>query len=409
MGSKTSKSTHTPQTFPSISSRYTSDDSKFLWMKGKSELSIIGLKKMSNFTVNMWDFEDKKRKTKGLFAVSSRNGKKLFGVSTDMNQTFVLIFVKIRSARAPSKNSTKTKALKSRSRQSKNDVTIEKHCIQSKAFKDQITLWFCAEVSVNEKFIYIGGAYKDTAVIGVMRFNKSLKPIHFSKLSIGEFKGITTIQRVPSTEILLAGAWCSIIALTYNHKQGKFKILNIFQNLMQHSQIIRMAFTGRILYFIGDKSDELGVIEFYKKIDMHEMIRRENNTKSGKKAQLMDNLIKKMEEKQENEKDSLEKSDLQDVFGKEKGLVKRLNTMNINNIELPIDGILCIDINSERTMILVCHKKGVDMFLITEKGFISSECQTNLTSEFFLSFFGDGGFFGIQFESGRFFRLGFLV
>lgn len=69
--------------------------------------------------------------------------------------------------------------------------------------------------------------------------------------------------------------------------------------------------------------------------------------------------------------------------------------MNINNIELPIDGILCIDINSERTMILVCHKKGVDMFLITEKGFISSECQTNLTSEFFLSFFGDGGFFGI--------------
>lgn len=85
MGSKTSKSTHTPQTFPSISSRYTSDDSKFLWMKGKSELSIIGLKKMSNFTVNMWDFEDKKRKTKGLFAVSSRNGKKLFGVSTDMN------------------------------------------------------------------------------------------------------------------------------------------------------------------------------------------------------------------------------------------------------------------------------------------------------------------------------------
>lgn len=150
---------------------------------------------------------------------------------------------------------------------------------------------------MNEKFIYIGGAYKDTAVIGVMRFNKSLKPIHFSKLSIGEFKGITTIQRVPSTEILLAGAWCSIIALTYNHKQGKFKILNIFQNLMQHSQIIRMAFTGRILYFIGDKSDELGVIEFYKKIDMHEMIRRENNTKSGKKAQLMDNLIKKMEEK----------------------------------------------------------------------------------------------------------------
>ena len=52
---------------------------------------------MSHFTFNMWDYEEKNRKTKGLFCVASRNAGRIFGVTHDINDTFLLIFTRIKN------------------------------------------------------------------------------------------------------------------------------------------------------------------------------------------------------------------------------------------------------------------------------------------------------------------------
>ena len=45
----------------------------------------------------MWDFEEKNRKTKGLFCVASRNAGRIFGVTHDTGDTFLLIFARIKN------------------------------------------------------------------------------------------------------------------------------------------------------------------------------------------------------------------------------------------------------------------------------------------------------------------------
>lgn len=129
MGSKTSKNSHTTLTFPSISSRYTSDDANFLWMKGRSDLTILNVESMADFTFNMWDFDDKKRKTKGLFTVAARNGKKIFGVTNDINSSYMLIFVRFKTIK-PSKSKSP-----SPSRSRIGGLHIDKVCLSTKAFQ----------------------------------------------------------------------------------------------------------------------------------------------------------------------------------------------------------------------------------------------------------------------------------
>jgi hypothetical protein len=91
-----------------------------------------------------------------------------------------------------------------------------------------VKYWFCADVSFDQRYVYVGGAYSDVAVIGVIKFDKTLKNINFLKLSFDEFRSITTIKRIPGTDIILAGAWCSILALSFDFEMKIFKILNIF-------------------------------------------------------------------------------------------------------------------------------------------------------------------------------------
>jgi hypothetical protein len=66
-------------------------------MKGRSDLTVINVQQKLDFTFNMWDNDIKKRKTKALFTVASRNCTKIFGVTIDINESFLLIFAKLES------------------------------------------------------------------------------------------------------------------------------------------------------------------------------------------------------------------------------------------------------------------------------------------------------------------------
>jgi hypothetical protein len=115
---------------------------------------------------------------------------------------------------------------------------------------------------------------------------------------------------------------------------------------MHESQIIRIIFTGSYLYFVGDRSDELGVIEFNKQINILEYIKKENVTKEGLKATIIENLIDTVEnkiEEQENKKEHEQNLKLKDVFDSDNGLMRRLNTVTNSEFPLPVEGILSID------------------------------------------------------------------
>ena len=219
-------------------------------------------------------------------------------------------------------------------------------------------------------FVYVGGAYKTYAVIGVLEFNKTLAPVHFMKLTLSDFKCVSTIKRVVGTEILLIGAWCSIIAAVYDQKLNKFKILNIFQNLFGNSQVIRIAFSGKVMYFLGDESSELGVVEFDKRLELEQWQQIECQYRCDEKGTFIEKMNQAFDDALPAEEQAVEEDKnepLKDLFHKDEGLVKRLNTAQVAEYVLPIDGVLCVDFSSDKRWILICHKKGVELYYMCEK------------------------------------------
>lgn len=136
------------------------------------------------------------------------------------------------------------------------------------------------------------------------------------------------------------------------------------------------------MYFLGDRSEELGVIEFYKDINMRDLISRENSAKDDDKVAVLDNILQKIEEKEDLNQSINDSKQLNDVFDKEVGLVKRLNTVQNFDSILPTDAIMCIDVSKDRHWMLICHKKGVDLFYVDDSGMINKELCIHLCSKF---------------------------
>lgn len=84
----------------------------------------------------------------------------------------------------------------------------------------------------------------------------------------GDFKSVTTIKRIDATDIIIAGAYRSILIFKYDDASNRIKNLKIFSNLFQDELILDLKFYENIIYYIGEKGMELGVVEFNTKVDM---------------------------------------------------------------------------------------------------------------------------------------------
>lgn len=140
------------------------------------------------------------------------------------------------------------------------------------------------------------------------------------------------------------------------------------------------------MYFLGDESSELGVVEFDKRLELEQWQEIECQYRCDEKGAFIEKINQALDdalpvEDQPAEEDQNEP--LKDLFHKDEGLVKRLNTAQVAEYVLPIDGVLCVDFSSDRRWILICHKKGVELYYICEKHTIIKEKFQNLTSKTF--------------------------
>ena len=104
---------------------------------------------------SFWFQKDKKRRIKGVLGISNLDCTKIFGSGFEGSQQ-ILIFHK---------------------------HIGDKLCKSvGQDYTNFITTWMCAERSISQEFIYVGGMNVETPTIGALAFNETLAPISFMKL-----------------------------------------------------------------------------------------------------------------------------------------------------------------------------------------------------------------------------------
>jgi len=161
---------------------------QYLWYKGMHDLDILNLDTFETKAIhNFWKKEDINRQINPFFALTNKKGTKVFGIGDDdIIQNHLAIYW----------DSNQTKVIK--------DIDKD-YQIMSK--------WVSYETSFNEKFIYIGGTKNIDAAILIIRFEESLKIAGFRHFTEGDYKSISALRRADGTDILMAGAFQTILLL----------------------------------------------------------------------------------------------------------------------------------------------------------------------------------------------------
>lgn len=68
-----------------------------------------------------------------------------------------------------------------------------------------MNFWGCAEVSFDQKYLYVGGCSTVYAKILMLKFDNTLEVVSHLELSMGEFRYISRLYRIPGSDVLIAG------------------------------------------------------------------------------------------------------------------------------------------------------------------------------------------------------------
>ena len=153
-----------------LSSRFTGDDLKFIWMNGKRNLHIIDLEnenwKVKNIK-NFWVYKEKGRPLDPFFIVANRDCTKIFAIGDDtaVDDSAIAIY------REGSK-------------------IMQKNTYQ---ITEALTFWACSEVSFDQKYLYVGGCSSIWAKIIMVSFDEKLKVQSELELKMGDFKTVSMI------------------------------------------------------------------------------------------------------------------------------------------------------------------------------------------------------------------------
>lgn len=113
--------------------------------------------------------------------------------------------------------------------------------------------------------MYVAGQKGKYAVVGCTKFNSKMRKIAFMKLAFGDYRTVTFLFRLPSSNVLLLGCYNAIVALEFNGTE--FVILEKFENLDIGGQVTGIAFAKDRLFYIGETGDKLGCVKFRGEID----------------------------------------------------------------------------------------------------------------------------------------------
>lgn len=148
---------------------------------------------------------------------------------------------------------------------------------QSKDHLEKISTWICIETSRAGDFFYVGGIVKDSPTIGTIKFDGTLAPLGFSKLTKLRSKTVSRIKRIDGTDILLIGLQNELMVMS-SQSSIDFTVFHIY-NLTTSNEINSIAFSSQYIFYLTLGECELQVIDCKKAADMEECFTKENSAK----------------------------------------------------------------------------------------------------------------------------------
>ena len=127
--------------------------------------------------------------------------------------------------------------------------------------------WVCGEVSFDQKSIIIGGSYHKTPVLGSLEFTADLHNNTFITLPVDK-GAVEIVKRIPGVDIYLSGCFGAIVATVFEAKFKRMKVLRVIKGVLEGKSVYNLAYFGNHCYFVGERGEEVGCVEFFKNPEM---------------------------------------------------------------------------------------------------------------------------------------------
>lgn len=220
----------------------TGDKRRFLWDKGGNTLSVLDVATLDFVDYQgFWIHREKKRPIRGLIGLGSSDCSLIFATGFEGSHQ-ILIFHRIDQDRIYK--------------------TI------SSEYTSLITTWTTCESSRTDEHFFVGGLIGDTPTIGAIRFNESMSPISFSKLSKLKSKTLSKIKRIEGSDILMVGMIQDLLIIRFVN-DSEFSILHSF-SVFSDYEIIAILFHSQFIFTLSLGDHSLQVIEFKDSVNQAE-------------------------------------------------------------------------------------------------------------------------------------------
>lgn len=221
--------------------RCTGDNRRFLWDKGGGHMAIFDLSACQVIDYEgFWFQKDKKRPIKGVMGVSNLDCTKIFASGYEGSQQ-LLIYHKYIGDR------------------------LYKPVGQE--YTAHITTWMCAERSISQEFIYIGGMNVETPTIGALAFNETLAPICFMKLTKVKSRSLSRIKRIEGSEFLMVGLIQELLIMRF--EKSEFSLLHTYLTFTDY-EIISIQFHSNQIFYTTLGEQVLSLIEMKSQVSQVE-------------------------------------------------------------------------------------------------------------------------------------------
>lgn len=219
-----------------------------LWRSGGSDLKIydVAKNKVDETIKNFWTYQNET--TKPIAAIASADAYKILGVSTSQSKGSILHYYE---------------------RQDQN-ITIMSE-LDRRVLEPLLVSTFCAEVSSNGQFAYIGGVSTQdqstkVATLYVCEFNKGFKIRTKEILDEPTSKQPIVMRRFPSYDILAIGLYKNLVLVEFDDTNNKMIKLARIPN--HHTDFITdIAIKAEKIYSKSLNEKQVKVAYFGSKLD----------------------------------------------------------------------------------------------------------------------------------------------
>jgi len=238
-------------------SRCTGLIGQFLWCRGNHCLTILNLsgKFRESDILDFWKDENSEFYITPLFIVANNKCTRILGFgmrNRKSNSQPMLVYCELTP--------------------DERKIVGQKVCLKIKDIQNINEEIHCGEVSYNQRYVYLAGSKGAWASISVVKFNPSLEVIHHESITVHDYQTITSLKRLPGGDIILAGAYASILILQFE-RRSKFTLIGAYEVCSYF--ISDIAIAEDRLYFIEKNSQKVGSLSFNESFDLKKMYKKE--------------------------------------------------------------------------------------------------------------------------------------